>query len=195
MWHLESEGCVSGMREAGEADERFRRDEFSFTPELHAADNCRKVHVAAALTRSENSALNLSGASEDCRSAIGHSETAIGVTVKSEFDTGVSAGQAADRLGDLFRAGAAGGVADDDAADVLRDTLAGELLEVIEAALVEIGIAGSAIFAAPATGIHGVLEVDEDFEAVLLEAVDGLEGHAQILFGCGFERLGNIEKA
>ena len=60
--------------------------------------------------------------------------------------------------------------------------------------MVEIGVAGIAIFAATAEGVHGVLEVDEDFEAVVLEARDGLVGHPQIFFRRGLEGLGDVEQ-
>ncbi len=68
-------------------------------------------------------------------------------------------------------------------------------MEVVEAAAVEVGIARDAVFAAAAVGIHGVLEVDDDFQAVVLEAGDGLPGHEQVFFGRGFEGLEDVEEA
>ncbi len=53
---------------------------------------------------------------------------------------------------------------------------------------------GVAVFAAAAIGVHGVLEIDENFEAVLLQAVDGLPRHEQILFGRCFERAFHVEQ-
>jgi hypothetical protein len=111
------------MCEAGEAGESFGRDEFSFASELHAADEGREVDIAAALAGSEDRALHLSGAGKNGRSAIGNSETSVGVTVKSEFDSGVGADEAADGLGDFFRACAAGGVANNESAYFLPDAL------------------------------------------------------------------------
>ena len=70
-----------------------------------------------------------------------------------------------------------------------------KLAEVVEAALVEIGVAGIAVLAPAAAGVHGVLEIDDHFEAVRLQAVDGLPRHQQIFFGRGFERALHVEQA
>ena len=88
---LKSEGCVGRMREAGEAGQRFGSDEFSFASELHAADDGGEVHVAAALAGSEKRALHLDCAGKNRGTAIGDAETAIGVTMKSEFGFGIVA--------------------------------------------------------------------------------------------------------
>ena len=88
---------------------------------------------------------------------------------KSELRAGKIADEAGDDLRNFFGAGAAVGVADDDAADFLLNALFDELVKVVEAALGEIAAAGIAVFTAAAAGVHGVLEIDEDFEALLLQ--------------------------
>jgi hypothetical protein len=67
-------------------------------------------------------------------------------------------------------------------------------MEVIEAALVEVGVAQVAVFAAAAIGIHGVLEIDDDLKAVVLQAGDGFIGHEQVFFRSGFEGANDIEQ-
>ena len=68
-------------------------------------------------------------------------------------------------------------------------------MEILQALLVEIGVAGAAVFAPSAVGVHGVLKVHNDFEAVVLEAGDGFPGHQEVLFRRGFERLHDVEQA
>ena len=70
-----------------------------------------------------------------------------------------------------------------------------DLMEVIESARAEIGIAGGAVFAAATGGIHGVLEIDQDFKAMVLEAGDSVPGHAEIFVGRGFEGALHVEEA
>ena len=114
--------------------------------------------------------------------------------MKSELRAGEIADERGDDRRNLFGAGAAVGIADDDAADFLLDALFDEAVKVVEAALGKIAAAGIAIFTAAATGIHGVLEIDEDFKAVLLQKIDGLAHHEQIFFESGFERALHVEQ-
>ena len=58
----------------------------------------------------------------------------------------------------------------------------------------EIRLADNAILAPAAVGIHRVLKVDDDFEAVVLKALDRLPRHAKIFFGRGFEGFRHIEQ-
>ena len=125
---------------------------------------------------------------------VGDAKTAIGVAVKTEVRAGKIPVEASDDLRNFFGAGAAVGIADNDAAYFLADALFDELVKVVEAALFEIAIAREAVFAAAATCVHGVLEIDEDFKAVLLQIVDGLPRHQQIFFGRGFERAHHVEQ-
>ena len=57
--HFKRKCCISRMDKAGEPGQRFRRHEFSLAPQLHAADYRGQVHVAAALPRAQQRALNL----------------------------------------------------------------------------------------------------------------------------------------
>ena len=149
-------------------------NELGFAAKLHAADDGGEVDVAAALAGADEGALDLHRAGEDRGAGIGYAEAAIGVAMEAEVGGGVVADQAADDVRDFFGRGAAGGVANDNAADLLVGALRGHLVEIVEGAGAEIGIAGVAVFAAAAGGVHGVLEIDQDFEAVVLEAGDGV---------------------
>ncbi len=165
------------MREAGQSGERFGRDKLGLAPQLHAADDGRQVHIAAAFAGAQQRALNLRRASQNGGPRVGHAQAAIGVAVKSEFDAWVIPHEAADNPGDLLGAGSSGGVADDDPAHLLAGALRGHLVEVVHAALVEVGVAMMAVFTAAAGGIHGVLQVHDHLQAVVLKAVDGFQGH------------------
>ena len=66
---------------------------------------------------------------------------------------------------------------------------------MVEAALGKIAAAGIAVFTAAATGVHRVLKIDENFKALLLQAVDGLAHHEQIFFKGGLERALHVEQA
>ena len=59
----------------------------------------------------------------------------------------------------------------------------------------QFGVAGIAVFAAAAGCIHGVLEVDNDFKAVVLQALNRLRNHEQIFFRRSLQRLCNIEQS
>ena len=140
---------------------------FSLAAQLHAADDSGEIHVAAALSGAEQGALHLDCAGENGRAGVSYAKPAVGMSVKSETCFGVTTRELRDRFGDFFGTGTAGGVADNDAAHVLADALLGELVEIIEAVPAEIGIARSAVFPASAVGVHGVLEIDDDLEAVV----------------------------
>ena len=84
MRRLQPESRVSRVRQAGKPGERLGSDKFSFAPELHAADDGGQIHVAAALARSQQRALNLNRPGKNGGAGIGNSQTAIGVAVKSE---------------------------------------------------------------------------------------------------------------
>jgi hypothetical protein len=161
---------------------------------LHTADNCRQVHVAASFTGSQQRALNLNGAGKDGGTAVGNPEAAICVAMKSKLSGGVSSRKSTYYLTDFFRAGAARGVANNNAAYSLTDTLRSHLVKVVKAALVEFAVAFIAVFAPAAIGIHGVFKVYDYFKAVVMETLDGLEGHEQILFRRCFQGFGHIQK-
>ena len=185
---------VSRLGQAGEPSERVGRNKFCFAPELHAADDGGQVHIAAALACAQKSALNLRRSGKNGGPGIGDSKTAIRVAMKSELGAGVGAHQAGHHLGNLFRAGAAGSVANHQAAYFLADGLLHDLVEVVQAAAAEFGVALLAVFAAAAGGIHGVLKIHNDLKAMVMEAGNGFPGHEQILFWRGFQRLHHIEE-
>src|SRR5271157_1782254 len=149
------------MCEAGKFVERRGSDELSFAPELHAANHGSQVHIAAAFTGSKKCALNLNSTGKYGSARICDSETAICVTVKSDFCAGITAREAANNLGDFFRAGAASGVAHNQPADLLANALLRQLVKVLQAALAQIGFAIVAIFVAAASGVHGVFKVHD----------------------------------
>ena len=66
---------------------------------------------------------------------------------------------------------------------------------MVKAALCKIAAARIAVFAAAATGVHSVLEIDEDFESLLLQIIDSLAHHREILFERSFERALHVEQA
>jgi len=117
------------LRQAGKAGECFGRYKFSFAPELHAGDHGGQVHVAAALSSSKKSALNLAGPGKNGGSGIGNSKTAIGMAVKSDLDLRVPLRQAADYLSHFFRIGATGGIANHQPAHFLAGTLLHDLVK------------------------------------------------------------------
>jgi len=75
--------------------------------------------------------------------------------------------QVANHQSDLFRIGAASSVANNQPAHFLAYALIRHLVEVVQAALAEIRVARIAVFAAAATGIHGVFQINYDFQAVV----------------------------
>jgi hypothetical protein len=127
------------LRQAGKPGKRFGRYKLRFAPELHAADHGRQVHVAAALAGSQKRALNLHCAGKNGGPGVGDSKAAIGVAVKSESCLGVIARQAADRL--ATSSGLAPPVVSQTTSRLtfLADALRRHLVEVVQAALAEIG--------------------------------------------------------
>ena len=75
-----------------------------------------------------------------------------------------------------------------------RTHCAVNLVEVVEAALAEIGVALLAVFAPAAIGVHGVLKVHNHFKAVVVQARDGFVRHQQVFFRRGFQRLHHIQQ-
>ena len=67
-------------------------------------------------------------------------------------------------------------------------------MEVIEAALVEIGVTQVSVLAPAAISVHSVLKIDDDFQAVVLQAGDGFMRHEQVFFWRGFEGANDIEQ-
>jgi hypothetical protein len=96
--------------------------------------------------------------------------------------------------GHFFRARASVGVADHDAADLLRCALRDELMQIVEALLVKLRLAGDPVFPSAAGCVHGVFQIDNDFEAVVLQLRDGFGSHPQSVFGSAFERARYIEE-
>ena len=111
------------MCQAGKSRERLRRDKFRFAAQLHTADYCRQVHIAATLACSQKRALDLNCAGKNGCASIGNSQAAIRMAVKSEAGIGISPHKAADNLRHFFRACAACGVANHNAADFLARAL------------------------------------------------------------------------
>ncbi len=194
MGHVEGKRGKGRVGQAGEAGEGSRRDELGFAAQLHAAHDGGEVDVAATLAGADEGALHLHGAGENGGARVGHAQAAIGVTMEAEMSLRMAARQLCEDVRHLFRAGAPGGVADDDAAGLLAYAKFRDLAEVVEAALPKGRIAKGAVFAASAGGVHGVFQVDEDFEAVILKALDGFRRHAQVLFRGGFEGTLDIQE-
>src|SRR5580698_8077907 len=109
--------------------------------------------------------------------------------VKSEAGPGKLLRQAADHVCRFFGTGAAGRVAHHDAAHTLVDALLGKLTEIVQAARMKIWFASNSVFTTAAVRIHCVLKVDDDLEAVVLQALDCLLCHAEILLRGGLERF------
>ena len=185
---------VGRLRQAGQTGKSFRSYKVSLVFELHGADDGSQVHVAAAFAGSDDGALNLHCAGQDGGARIGDAEAAVGVAMEAESGIGILPCQAADDHRHFFRICAAGGVADDDAADLLAGALRGHLVEVVESLLPETRFAGTAVFPPAATGVHGVFQVHNHFQTALLKVLNGLIGHAQILFRRGLQRHLNIEQ-
>jgi len=181
--------------EAGESGEERGGDELGLVAQLHSAGERGEIYVAATLADAEQGALDLDCSGKDGRSGVGDAEAAVGVSVKAERRAGMLLAKAGDDLGDFFGACAAGGIADDEAADLLSDALGDEFVEVFEAPFVEGRLAGDAVFAAAAASVQGVFQIDDDFEAIGLQEADGFGGHAEVLFGGGFEGAGDVEEA
>ena len=116
------------------------------------------------------------------------------MAVKSDFGIGETPRQAANHLCDFFRVGAAVGVADHQPAHILAEALLRHAVEVVEAAPAEIRVARSAVFAAAATGVHGVLQIDDHFQAVVVQAGDGFAGHEEVFFRRSLQRHQDIEQ-
>ncbi len=114
--------------------------------------------------------------------------------VKSKARAGIARAQPADHRGHFLRARAACRIADHQSAYFLLHALRSELMEVVEAARMEIGVAGQAIFAPAAVGIHRMLQVDNHLKAVVLQAFNGLPRHAQIFFRRRLERVQHIQQ-
>ena len=68
-------------------------------------------------------------------------------------------------------------------------------MTVVATGLRRLRVGGVAVFYAATGGVQCVLEIDEDFEAVLLQVINRLACHAQVLFRRGLKRPGDIEQA
>src|SRR6516225_8945116 len=122
------------MGEAGEPPQRFGRNKFRLTPELHAADHGGQVYIAAALAGADNRALDMHCTGKNRSPGIGYAEPAIGVPVKPKMRPGIIAYQPFDHTRNLIRIGPSGGIADHDAAHSLARALRRHLVEIVDRA-------------------------------------------------------------
>ena len=114
--------------------------------------------------------------------------------MKSEAGVGITPRKVANNLRHFFRAGAACGVANHNAAHLLSRALLRHLVKVVQALLLEIGVAWVAVFAPAARGIHGVFQINNHFKAIVLQARDGFVRHEQVLFRRRLQREHHIQQ-